>query len=138
MATVYNFLGYRLLEANYYSLEGNNTTITIRINGKLEDSIYVIEVIVETDFSSRQNSTFKFEAAFKVNDMEWYEKLSDSERKMVFSSIVFPFVREKIFSISSDIKPGLLIPMLDLKNIDASKEIKLTRRINKENKEMQN
>ena len=43
-------------------------------------------------------------------------------------SVAFPFIREKILSITTDTRPGLLIPILDIRNVDFSKELTLSKK----------
>ena len=62
-----------------------------------------------------------------MNDFKWFKSLDENNRKSIFFAIVFPFIREKIFSITSDTKQGLFIPTLNIKDISFEKEIKLTR-----------
>ena len=87
---------------------------------------YSILVKIGTDFDKTEDY-FIFEAAFAIKDKNWFLKLSESEKKYIFLNVVFPFIREKVFSITLDINQGLLIPVIDLKEFDLSKEIKFVK-----------
>lgn len=124
---IYDFLGYKIVEINYSNKnQKDNTYVSMSIIGEKysEDKIYSFVVKIGTDYDNKEDS-FVFEAAFKINDQEWFDKASDNEKKINFFSIVFPFIREKIFSITSDLNLGLFIPVLDVRNFDLSKEIRL-------------
>lgn len=127
---VYSFLGYKLLEVNYKNnLQHSNTYISISCSGKLVDKdLYILNVKVCADFIPDEESSFLFESAFRINDKEWFNELDDKPLQSILFSVVFPFIREKIFTITSDINQGLFIPTLDLKSIDVSKGIKLNRK----------
>lgn len=70
---------------------------------------------------------FIFENAFSINDKDWFESIDSNIKKVNFFSIAFPFIREKIFSITTDINPGLFILVLDVRQFDLSKEIKIVK-----------
>ena len=126
---VYSFRGYSLKEVVIKNDSNhNNTYITINVSGEMINNVYVMNIIVKSDFDSKEESYFKFESLFQINDMNWYNTLNEKELKMVFSSVVFPFVRERIYVMTTDLNPGLLIPMLDLKSFDVTKEIRLVRK----------
>lgn len=126
MQPVYDYLGYRLVEVKYQNKKQmDNTYVNISMYGdELKNDIYSFYIKITTDFDSNEDY-FIFEAAFNVNDKSWFEKLDENTRKAVFFGIVFPYVREKIFSITTDLTPGLFIPVLDLRQFDLSKEIRL-------------
>lgn len=128
---VYDFLGYGLTEINYKNTHSkDNTYISICvINDKFDDirKIYSFSVKITTDYDEKE-SWFIFETAFIINDISWFNSYSDNEKKSIFFSIVFPFIREKILSITSDIQTGLFIPIIDMKSIDLSKEFRLIKK----------
>lgn len=127
---VYNFLGFSINEIRYINERKSNSYINISIvkdNYNEELSQYTQLIKVASDFSSRE-SIFIFQTDFKINDEKWFESLDKKMKKSVFFSISFPFIREKIFSITSDTNPGLFMPTLDIRNVDLNKEIKLIRK----------
>lgn len=125
---VYDFLGYSLTEAKYVNLgEKENSFISISIlndNFNADNNQYNIAIRIATDFDEKE-SYFVFQAGFMINDLKWFKALDENDKKTIFFSIVFPFVREKILSITSDTNPGLFIPVIDLRTIDFEKEIRL-------------
>ena len=126
---MFDFLGFKLTGVKYINTgEKDNTYISIDILDEeyTIDNIYSILVKIGTDFDKTEDY-FIFEAAFAIKDKNWFLKLSESEKKYIFLNVVFPFIREKVFSITSDINQGLLIPVIDLKEFDLSKEIKLVK-----------
>ena len=125
---VYDFKGYYLKKMKCVNaINYDNTYISIKVDGKLINRIYTMIIEIRTDFDPKEESSFVFETVFKINDIVWYNKLSEREQKMVLSSVAFPFIRERIYVITTDIKPGLLIPMLDLKTFDVTKEIRVVK-----------
>lgn len=126
---VYDFLGFSLNEIKYINKFKENTYIGISI---VKDEIieklsqYSLLIKITSDFAEEESS-FLFQGFFKVNDFKWFKSLEGNNRKSIFFAIVFPFIREKIFSITSDTKQGLFIPTLNIKDISFEKEIKLTR-----------
>ena len=125
----YEFLGYNVTEIKYINEHKDNTFIKISIPKdyyieKLKQ--YRLFIKLSTDFSNEE-SYFVFLASFFINDEKWFKTLNDSEKKSLFFSIVFPFIREKVLSITADSNPGLLIPTIDLQNLDFNKEIRLIR-----------
>lgn len=125
---VYDFLGYSLTEAKYINFgEKENSYISINFlndNFNTDNNQYNIAIRIATDFDDDE-SYFIFQAGFMINDLEWFNKLEEANKKNIFFSIVFPFVRDKILSITSDTNPGLFIPVLDLRTIDFEKELRL-------------
>ena len=126
---VYDFLGFSLNEIKYINKFKENTYIGISV---VKDEIieklsqYSLLIKITSDFAEEESS-FLFQGFFKVNDFKWFKELEENNRKSIFFAIVFPFIREKIFSITSDTKQGLFIPTLNIKDISFEKEIKLTR-----------
>lgn len=128
---VYDFLGYTLTKAEYInSYNKKNTYISICMPKDYfnkDDSQYSLVIRIATDFDEKE-SQFIFQAGFRINDKQWFMKLTAQEKKSIFFSAVFPFVREKIFTITSDTHPGLLIPIIDMRTIDFDKELRLIRK----------
>ena len=127
---LYNFLGYRLSEIKYVNKTNkDNSYISIVVcddNFNDINNQYSISIRVSTDFEEEE-SYFIFHAGFLINDIEWYSKIDKNMLKSIFLSIVFPFIREKIYTITSDMNTGLLIPTIDLRNVDCTNEIRLVK-----------
>ncbi len=126
---VYDFLGYCLNEIKYVNSQKENTYIGISIprdfyNDEMKQYSLIIRVTTDC---SEEESYFIFQAIFKINDYKWFSGLEANEKRAVFFSFVFPFIREKILSITSDSNPGLFIPTLDVRTINFEKELKLVK-----------
>ena len=130
-AAVYNYLGFYLNEVKYVNEQKDNTYIKINTNDYYNEKTndYHLFVKVSADFANEE-SYFVFQGLFKIEDVNWYNSIPDSYRKSIFFSIVFPFVREKILTITSDSNQGLFIPTNDLKGFDFNKEFKLIKKTN--------
>lgn len=132
----YSFLGYNINEIKYINNHKENTYVGISI---LDDTYieatkqYYLIIRITSDFSEEESS-FVFQAAFQINDVKWFNELDKNSRKSIFFGMVFPFVRERVFAITSDSNPGLFIPTLNVKNINFEKELKLIRTSTKDNK----
>ncbi len=126
---VYNFLGFVTSSIHYVKTRENNTYISINLTNSNFDSNtkqYTISVRVAADFDDDE-SYFIFEAGFEINNLDWFNKLNEAQRKTTFFASLFPFIREKIFSITSDSNVGLFIPTISVENINFDKEIRLIR-----------
>ena len=126
---VYNFLGYSLVESKYINKKKDNTYIGIGIPKDFYDEnnkIYYLYARVSTDFSEEE-SYFIFQGIYKINDINWFNELADNFRKTIFFSVLFPFVREKIFSITSDSNVGLFIPTINIQDFNFEKELRLVK-----------
>jgi len=125
---VYNFLGYTLHEVKFKNDFKPNTYVGISIpqdQFNKKNNQYSMYIRISTDFSNEE-SYFVFYSVFQINDLNWFNGIpDDNTKKSIFFAIVFPFIREKIFSITSDSNLGLFIPTIDVRMIDFSKELRL-------------
>lgn len=71
-------------------------------------------------------SSFYFSACFRINDLDWKNQLKDEVLESLFVSVVFPFVREKIHSITDDSRGAFILPIIDLRNVSLSKGAKFS------------
>ncbi len=128
LSPVYDFLGYSLTEAKYVNFgEKENSYISINFlndNFNADNNQYNITIRIATDLDEKE-SYFIFQAGFMINDLKWFNDLKENDKMTIFFSIAFPFIREKILSITSDTNPGLFIPVIDLRTINFEKEIRL-------------
>lgn len=128
---VYSFLGYRLLQAMYIRTNDNPLeTFGVKImDSKLkENNIHLITVQFNMKFQGCEDSIFIFNAGFKINDHKWYTDMGNLRIDALFFSVLFPFIREKIFSLSSDYRKYIDIPILDLRNVNLSEGIEFSRK----------
>ena len=125
---VYQFIGYRLLKANFNRIqEGNIDYITIRnIQSELKNEntfILIVEILIK--YENNESSTFVFDSCFKINDIKWFNELDGNLVNNLFISVIFPYIRQKIYEVTNDSRGGLQIPIVDLRNIDLTKGLKL-------------
>ena len=119
---VYLFLGFRLLEVNYFRKEDNALEsfgfhiIDSHFNQKNE--VYSMTIRFHLKFSGDEESYFIFNTAFNIIDIEWYNNQPENQIKGLFLSVVFPYIREKVFSLSHDYRNSVEIPTLDLRGLD--------------------
>lgn len=127
---VYDFLGYSLNEVKYINEHKENTYISISVPNDFFDNdknVYSLLICVSSDFA-KEESRFVFQSSYKINDLPWFNSINLNQRKAIFFSIVFPFIREKILSITSDSNPGLAIPIIDVRNMNFEMELKLVKK----------
>lgn len=130
MCTKYDFLGYKLCEINYknYNLS-NFTYIKICVDDIIfneENKIANLIVKVYFDYDNTI-SYFIFQSGFKIYDSNWI-LTNIKSLKNEFFELVIPFIREKIYSLTSDNNNGLLIPIINIKELNLEKEIKIIRK----------
>ena len=100
---------------------------------KIVNSIYnektgLFEIFLEVTikFIEDDVSSFYFSACFRINDLDWKNQLKDEVLESLFVSVVFPFVREKIHSITDDSRGAFILPTIDLRNVSLSKGAKFS------------
>ncbi|MDY4788927.1 MAG: hypothetical protein SO253_06480 [Bacilli bacterium] len=124
---LYHFLGYKILEIRYKNKNNDSSYITISVpqdNYNKKKSIYSFLIKITTDFGNDDNY-FLFQADFEIYNIDEFNNFESNEKKAYFLRIVFPFIREKIFSITSDTDQGLLLPTIDIRNFNFDCELKL-------------
>jgi preprotein translocase subunit SecB len=127
---VYDFIGYKLLNATYSRIKITPVEYFIV---KIVNSIYnektgLFEIFLEVTikFIEDDVSSFYFSACFRINDLDWKNQLKDEVLESLFVSVVFPFVREKIHSITDDSRGAFILPTIDLRNVSLSKGAKFS------------
>ena len=88
----------------------------------VENKIYELISEVTITFGEEVN-VFVFSAGFKINDPEWVEVMAEQTVISEFFTILYPFVREKIFAFTSDFRPGFMLPIIDFKRFDVTKKV---------------
>lgn len=134
---VYEFLGYRMLKANY-NRQNNNplehfTIKSVKSIFNEETSVYALLLEVTIKFENDDHSVFIFDSAFKINDLSWKQQIPEEQLQSLFVSVMFPFVRGKIYSITEDLRIGIILPIIDLRQIDLSKGAKFSPKNNEIN-----
>jgi len=122
MKPVYEFTNFRLTDV-VYSREENDSPSKTEIKAKITNEkgkYIVLTSIVAITFTGRKVSELKFTSSYMINDEKWADDLGATRLTSVLFSAVFPFIREKIFNITSDSRTPILLPVIDLKNVDIS------------------
>ena len=122
----YDFRGFRLLKANISRVKDKTVNAFTLFSQKgvynEENKIYELITEVTITFGDEVN-VFVFSAGFKINDIEWLEVMAEQTIISEFFSVVFPFIREKVFDFTSDFRPGFMIPIIDVKRFDLTKKV---------------
>ena len=122
----YDFRGFRLLKANISRVKDKTVNAFTLFSQKgvynEENKIYELITEVTITFGDEVN-VFVFSAGFKINDIEWLEVMAEQTIISEFFSVVFPFIREKVFDFTSDFRPGFMMPIIDVKRFDLTKKV---------------
>ena len=117
----YDFRGYRLLKANLSRVKDKQITSFSLFSQKgvynEENHIYELITEVTVTFTDEVN-VFVFSSGYKINDLEWLEVMAEQTVINELFSVVFPFIRSKIFeftgnacsSLSAAYKPEMPLP----------------------------
>ncbi len=128
---VYDFLGYRLLKVSLFR-NGSEDAEFFKVqvtNPRFLDLFFSFQINIIIKYPNNEESALLFDAGFKINDMKWKEGIGgDDQLSSILFSVVFPFIREKIFSLTNDNRRPLHIPIIDLRFADLSKGIEFTKR----------
>lgn len=127
----YFFLGFRLLEANYKRTgEGPLKSFGIKIidsNYVKKDKIHILTTQFSMFFDEDEESTFIFNSGYHINNTNWYGELEKDQIDSLFFSVVFPYIRQKVYSLTDDIRGNVDIPIIDLRQVDLSEGIIFSR-----------
>jgi len=122
----YEFVGYRLVKADYSRLQlGVFKGFNIANKKKeYDEKNHIFELITEFTLTTEgEVSKLIFSAGFRIIDLNWYEIMSTEAVINDLFEVAYPFFREKIFAITSDFRPGILLPTFDMNQFDFSKNI---------------
>jgi hypothetical protein len=130
---VYSFLGYFLTKAAFSQTKYGERLID-KIEIKTSDFQKEEEKIgfhVDISITGESfTSSFTFTTQYEINDEKWYDYFKDDQKELIsilFSS-AFPFIRQAIFSLTNDSCEGLMIPTIDLRDVDLSGGIIIARK----------
>lgn len=125
---VYEFISYRLLKAKINRTnDGNLEYFSVKVeDGNLtENNNYIIKIIIHIKYDNNEMSELLFESVCKINDLDWFNQISSPTKESLFLSVVFPYIRSKIYSITDDSKGALTLPIIDLRCVDVTNGLKL-------------
>ena len=119
---VYLFLGFRLLEATFKRHSDEPIkSFGIKITSSTYDEktgIHALTIQFSMMIDQEDESTFVFSSGYKINDFEWYDSFEKKQIDALFFSVVFPYIREKIYSLTNDYRGSVDIPIIDLRHAD--------------------
>ena len=122
----FDFRGFRLLKANLTRVKDKPVNAFTLFSQKgvynEENKIYELITEVTVTFGDEVN-VFVFSSGFKINDIEWLEVMAEQTIISEFFSVVYPFIREKVFAFTSDFRPGFMMPVIEVKRFDLSKKV---------------
>ena len=124
---VYQYLGFKLIEASYYREDRDLDWFSVKVlEGKLTNNTYNLVIQIQLKFDNLETvSHFLFQSGFIINNMNWFEQLSAEQLNSIFTSVTFPYFREKIYSFTNDNRGSIELPIIDLRDIDLTKGLVL-------------
>jgi len=134
---VYDFLGYHLISAKVMR---NQPFVCKEINIRVENIFHKNEefsftTLVDGSESKEASFAFRFHARFSISDKKWADSLGGDDAVVsVLFPVVFPFIRQSIFSATNDSLGGIFIPIIDLRGAKVTEGIRLIRADNPDNK----
>ena len=122
----FDFRGFRLLKSTYSRVKDSPFTSfsLLAQKGIYNEENKIFEIITEVTLTfGEELNVFVFSAGFKINDLEWLEIMAEQTVVNELFTVVFPFFREKIFAFTSDFRPGVMIPVINLSALDITKKV---------------
>ena len=126
IAIKYEFRGYRILKIDYLRLKDQPmSSFTIGVKKNLWDpKTGIYELVSELElYFGEEKSVVVFSIGYKIIDIEWLELMAEQTIVNELFRTGFPYVSQKIQTITSDFRPGIILPVLDLKKFDFTKKI---------------
>ncbi len=128
---VYFFLGFRLLETTFKRTSNESIkSFGIKIiDSKFDETtgIHVLTTQFSMIINKEDESTFIFNSGYQINDYKWYKNMDKAQIDALFFSVVFPYIREKIYSLTNDNRGSLDIPIIDLRNANLTEGATFTK-----------
>ena len=130
----FNFLGYNIQQIKLKRI-GNENIEEIKINitsAKFDKDkkIYSLLLNLSIEFNNSKGFFIELLGGFKVND-EAILKNRDAINS-IFSASIYPYLRTVFQNITSDERPSLMLPTLDLRNVDLRNGVSLKPNIQSE------
>ena len=122
----YDFRGFRLLKANINRVKDKpiNSFSLFSQKGVYNEENKIYELISEVTVTfGDEINVFVFSAGFKINNTEWIEVMAESTVVNELFSVVYPFIREKVFNFTSDFRPGFMMPIIETGRFDLTKKV---------------
>lgn len=123
----FNFLGYNIQQINLKRL-GDEEVEEIKISitsTKYDDKhkIYSLVMNLIMDFTNSKNSEIEILGGFKINDETILN--NRDEINSIFAASLFPYIRTTLQFITSDDRPNIMIPTLDLRYLNLTNGISI-------------
>ena len=123
----FNFLGYHIQRINLKRI-GNETIEAMKIlitSTQYDDieKIYSLVLTLTIDFNTSKESIIEILGGFKINDETILKE--NNAINAIFSASIYPYLRTVFQNITSDDRPSLMLPTLDLRNVDLRNGVSL-------------
>jgi len=127
---VYDLIGLKVLSINY-SRESNTKIESFEIkilhHGMAEnENVYSMILSLSLNFPEEVQTVFCFAAGFAINDMKWKNDFPKDMLNSLFLSVVFPYIRQKVYAITDDSLGAVVLPVIDLRGKNLSEGAKYT------------
>ncbi|MDY0278625.1 MAG: hypothetical protein RBQ97_11140 [Acholeplasma sp.] len=132
MKPVYEFMNFVLTDISY-SRNNNDIPLTTEIKANVTNknkNIFTLTSFVIITFSKDETSSLAFKSSYMINDLSWAGDIGEEGLTAVLFSAVYPFIREKIYNLTSDSRTPIMLPVIDLKNSNIKLGVKFERRTN--------
>lgn len=126
---IVDFLGYHLKTATFNrDIKSRGIKIVKVIVSDKEwtsDDKYRLEINVKIELLDGLVSNFIYSALFHINDRKMFEDFNKESNYGIAQlfSIVFPYIRASIHSITNDSLPSIDLPVFNISEVDVCKEI---------------
>lgn len=142
MKPIYEIIGYQLLNVVYNRMKnGVPEFFRLQLLPSTYDDvnqIFIINPIFEIKFKDSDISSFKFSAAFKINDIEWKAKMDNIQLNSLFLASIFPYIRSSIHHFTDDFRGAINLPVIDLRMANLEKGIVFEPQFNTNTKGLKN
>lgn len=122
----YEFRGFRILKIDYTRIK-DQPIISFSMGSKknrYDEQNGIYELITEFEFTfGEEKSVMVFSSGYKIIDAEWLELMAEQTIINELFKISYPYMAQKIQAITSDFRPGFVMPVFDMKKFDFSKKI---------------
>ena len=133
MLPVFDFMGYSLTDCSYHRdfETGRPQKLFIVVNDFNVDETRIarMNIVIRITFENGSESEFKYHSQFKINDLNWLDKANKEHQNLGISnlfSIVFPYVRASVSSITNDSLHQIFLPVINVLEGDITKGVSFT------------
>ena len=122
----YEFRGFRILKIDYNRIKDQpivSFTMGTKKN-RYDEKTGIYELVTEFEFNfGAEKSIIAFSSGYKIIDLEWLDLMAEQTVVNDMFRVVYPFLAQKVQAITSDFRPGLILPVLDMKKFDFTRKI---------------